>query len=161
MIESVQTSHLGGKNATVARQTAKKQYFVGIDPGVNTGVSLWDAKNKLLIVVETMTIHKAFKFVEICIENWGLANVHVRCEDARLRKWFGNAGREQLQGAGSIKRDSKIWDDYLADTKLTFEMVAPKANKTKLNAAQFLQITKYKGRTSEHARDATMLVFGM
>lgn len=39
-------------------------------------------------------------------------------------------------------------------------MVAPKRNVTKLTHESFVAITKWKGRTNEHKRDAAMLVFG-
>jgi hypothetical protein len=87
--------------------------------------------------------------------------IFVRFEDARLRKWFGNAGREKLQGAGSIKRDCVIWNDFLTRKQIPFEAVAPKNNKTKLSSKAFKEITKYEGKTSEHSRDAAMLVFGI
>lgn len=86
--------------------------------------------------------------------------IFVRIEDARKRTWFGNAGREQLQGAGSIKRDCKIWEDFLTDNNIPFELVAPKNNKTKINASVFKKITRWQVQTNEHSRDAAMLVFG-
>ena len=85
----------------------------------------------------------------------------VRIEDARQRRWLGNKGREALQGAGSIKRDATIWEDFLTDKKIPFEMVAPSRNSTKLSAEVFKRLTGWQGRTSEHSRDAAMLVFKM
>lgn len=41
-----------------------------------------------------------------------------------------------------------------------FEMVHPKDNRTKLSVQLFAKYTKYEARTSEHSRDAAMLVFG-
>lgn len=38
--------------------------------------------------------------------------------------------------------------------------IAPKHNTTKLSASQFKVLTGWQGRTSDHARDAAMLVFG-
>ena len=45
--------------------------------------------------------------------------------------------------------------------KLDFDMVAPKQQMgfTKLTSAAFRKLTHYDGTTSEHARDAAMLVF--
>jgi hypothetical protein len=40
-------------------------------------------------------------------------------------------------------------------------MVAPKNAITKMKAEYFRQLTGYKGKTSEHGRDAAMLVYGM
>ncbi len=64
------------------------------------------------------------------------------------------------QGAGSVKRDCKIWEDFLTDLDIPFEMVAPRKGMTKYSAAAFKKLTGYEGKTSEHARDAAMLVFG-
>ena len=64
------------------------------------------------------------------------------------------------QGAGSVKRDSQIWEDFLSDNGIRFEMRAPKNNTTKLSADVFKALTKWPKRTNSHERDAAMLVFG-
>mgnify|MGYP000536509049 CR=1 FL=1 len=136
------------------------KYIIGIDPGVNTGYAVWSRVTKTMLVCETMPIHKAMAKIEKAIELYDDKNMLlVKVEDARKRKWFGNAGREQLQGAGSIKRDCKIWEDFLTDLKIDFELVAPKNNKTKLDAKKFKEITKWEAQTNEHSRDAAMLVY--
>lgn len=137
-----------------------KKIQIGIDPGVKTGIALWDAEQKAFIAIQTLKIHEAMRVVETAIQNNGKENIRVRFEDARLRSWFGNSGREQLQGAGSVKRDSKIWDEFLQDQGVEFQPVAPRANTTKTDQKQFQKITGYKERTSNHARDAALLVFG-
>ena len=68
--------------------------------------------------------------------------------------------RKKLQGVGSVKRDASIWEAYLTDLGVWFEMVAPKRNLTKITHETFVNMTKWKGRTNEHKRDAAMLVFG-
>ena len=84
-----------------------------------------------------------------------------RFEDARLRKWIPQIkGKEVLQGVGSVKRDAGIWEDFLRDLGVPFEMVAPKNNITKLSADSFRKITGWQSKTNEHSRDAAMLVFG-
>jgi hypothetical protein len=88
------------------------------------------------------------------------SKMFVRLEDARKRTWFGKADREQLQGAGSIKRDCQIWEEFFVYHGIAYELVAPKNNKTKLNSEAFLKITGWKDETSVHGRDAAMLVFG-
>jgi hypothetical protein len=139
---------------------SKYIFIIGIDPGVETGVCVWLPDSKQITYLNSMKIHEAMKLV------WKhryvpCNQIMVRVEDARKRKWFGKSGREQLQGAGSIKRDAKIWEDYLTDMGVDFEMVAPKNNKTKLTAALFKNVTGYGHRTNEHSRDAAMLVYGM
>lgn len=146
------------KSISLPKLKAKAHYtyIIGIDPGVNTGFAIWDNTSKDLITVASGLIHQQMDNVRQLHERM---SVFVRVEDARQRKWFGNAGREQLQGAGSIKRDCKIWEDFLKDLKIDFEMVPPKNNKTKLDAIGFKLITHWVSETNEHSRDAAMLVF--
>ena len=138
-------------------KTAK--LIIGIDTGVKTGFAIWDKTRRCLDRVETMKIHEAMNTVR-ALSMFEDTVLLVRVEDARQRKWFGKAGKEQLQGAGSIKRDATIWEDFLKDYEIPFEMVAPKNNKTKLTDEAFKKLTKWDKRTSVHSRDAAMLVFG-
>jgi hypothetical protein len=133
----------------------KKMTFIGIDTGKHTGIAVY---RHGFISIETTFIHNAMEAV-LALHLGG--EVFVRVEDARLRKWLGNKGREALQGAGSIKRDASIWEDFLTDKGIPFEMVAPRNNATKLSAETFRNITGWQGRTSEHSRDAAMLVYKM
>ena len=133
--------------------------LIGIDTGTHTGVAIYETISKRIERLETLPIHKAMALVlATALENPN--NTHVYFEDARLRKWFGRSGREQLQGAGSVKRDCAIWEDYLTDYKIPFTAIAPKNNATKLTADYFAKVTGWTARSSGHARDAAMLVFG-
>lgn len=135
------------------------RYVLGIDCGVNTGFALWDCTEKKLIVVKTYSAHEAWSAVRHLTHVYGKDAVFIRFEDARLRKWFGDAGREQLQGAGSIKRDSTLWEDFCKIEGIAYEAVAPKRNKTKTTAEYFKRVTGWQKATNEHSRDAGMMVF--
>lgn len=139
----------------------KRNYkiLIGIDSGVNTGIAIYVCGSRQLHSAASTTIHEAMEQVRYWNKCYP-GGVLVRVEDARKRTWFGKATKEVLQGAGSIKRDAKIWDDFLRDLKVDYEMVAPKNNKTKLSASVFAKLTGFKGSTNEHSRDASMLVFG-
>ena len=137
-----------------------QQYFIGIDPGKNTGMAVYDKKEKRLLSVESVAIHVCFQKVILFVKKYGRSNVFIRIEDARLRTWFGDSGPEKWKGAGSIMRDCTIWEDFLKDLGASFELVAPRRNKTKTDASFFKKATGWIGRTNEHARDAAMLVYG-
>lgn len=136
---------------------------IGIDPGKHTGIAVWDTEVQDFIRVDTMSLHKALLFV---YEFQTLRDdLRVYFEDARKRKWLpkdatSSEYRGHLMGAGSVKRDSVIWQDALTDWGIPFEMVPPRAGATKWDADTFARITGYKGRTSNHARDAALLVYG-
>lgn len=143
--------------------------MIGIDTGVKTGFSLAidykDGKGGKLKDVSTLSITKAMEKVRLSIEKWGIENVKLYIEDARKRTWFGEADQRQLksgagvrEGVGSVKRDAKIWEDWCKEEKYLYEMIHPAANLTKYDAVKFKKYTKWEGRTSEHGRDAAMLV---
>lgn len=133
--------------------------LVGIDVGTHTGVCIYDSRKGTIEELFTLKLHQALERID-ALNKSEQGELIVYFEDARLRKWFGNTGRERLKGAGSVERDSTIWEEFLTDKKIQFYRVAPKHNNTKLSAEQFKMLTGYSGRCSEHARDATMLVFG-
>lgn len=133
---------------------------IGIDPGTYTGIAVFDTDAKTLRGVETLPIHKAMHrvldYVTILYEGY---NIHIRVEDARKRKWYGKNSHKKLQGAGSIKRDCQIWEDFLKDYQIPYDMPAPGKSPTKIRADYFKILTGYDGQTSKHSRDAAMLVF--
>jgi hypothetical protein len=143
----------------LTRIHTKYNYIIGIDCGVQTGFCVYGVKEKAIMEIDTRKIHEVMWVVAKWKEYHG-KNILVRVEDARKRKWFGSSDREKLQGAGSVKRDAKIWEDFLFAIEVDFEMVEPKNNKTKLDRKKFKMFTGYDGVTTEHARDAAMLVYG-
>lgn len=140
--------------------------YVGIDTGVHTGYAVYDSRIQQLTAVGTDKIHNVMQLVSGLKDVAGEKgdNILVRVEDARKRTWYGfhtaKQDRARLQGAGSVKRDAQIWEDFLTDLCVDFEMVAPKNNATKLTAESFRKLTGWTGKTNEHGRDAAMLVFG-
>lgn len=132
---------------------------IGIDPGTRTGLAAWDDREKRFLEISTLMIHEAMERVKAYLPAPEGCRIYV--EDARLRKWYGKKGRESLQGAGSIKRDSAIWDDYLKALGADYRMLPPQVGGTKIWDLPFKNLTGWTGkRTSEHARDAAMIVYG-
>ncbi len=135
------------------------KYYIGIDSGVNTGFALYCKTQGKLWFVETLQLHRAmFK-----VWRWHRAHpgaIFVRVEDARQATHGRQNDIHKAQGAGSVKRDATVWEDFLTDIGVAFEMVRPKKALTKLNSATFKHVTKFTGTTTEHGRDAGMLVYG-
>jgi hypothetical protein len=144
------------------------KYYIGIDTGTNTGFAVWNKADRKFVEICTVAIHEAFEKVLSYHHLYG-DDLFVRFEDARLRTWFGRkvngkwveGSVAQLQGAGSIKRDCNIWDDFLKDKKIHYASTAPKLGLTKMDPDRFKLFTGWKEKTSDHARDAAMLVFGI
>lgn len=136
---------------------------VGIDCGVKTGFAV--AENGVLTRVETFTITQAMD--EVKVLHAQDPDLVVRIEDARKRTWFGSTDARQAksgagvrEGVGSVKRDCSIWEQFCIEQGIKYELVHPAANMTKTKSDYFKRITGWLGRTSEHGRDAGMLVHG-
>ena len=139
------------------------RFSIGIDTGRDTGFAVWDGSS--FIELDTRPIHRALFAVQDYAQCYGSNMVTVYIEDARLRKWIPreksySEAKGRAMGAGSVKRDASVWEDFCRDFGIRLVLVPPKYNTTKLAPQVFARITGYKGRTSGHARDAAMLVFG-
>ena len=132
--------------------------WIGIDPGTHTGIAVWDSKQEAFTAIHTLPIHKALAFV--LNEFYTNKEVEVLFEDARLRKWYGEQTNAKIQGAGSIKRDCTIWEEFLTDYKIPFHAIAPHKGMTKMNEEYFKMVAHWDKKTSNHARDAALLVLG-
>lgn len=141
--------------------------WVGLDPGLETGMAVWDGASRSFLEVATLPLWQALERVGTwavqCKEQG--APLVVVFEDARKRTWFprekSNAEyRGRLMGAGAAKRDAKIWEEYLTAHEIAFEARKPQPGMTKWDADYWMRITGWTGRTSNHARDAALLVFG-
>lgn len=141
--------------------------YIGIDPGENTGVAI--VRDGVLAECHTLPIYKAMDLVKkeyhAAYDGVYQPRFLVVFEDARLRKWFprernNSEYRGRLMGAGAAKRDARIWEEFLSDNSIPFERHKPEPGRTKWNEDYWKRVTGYTGRTSEHARDASLLVFG-
>ena len=142
-------------------------FYIGIDTGTHTGLAIWDGALRRFVSIETLPLYEAIFTVQKCVEDAKRTGrrVMVIFEDARQRKWIpaernNSEYRGKLMGAGAVKRDAAIWEEYLTGCKIPFEKRAPAKGLTKLSPDRFETLTGWTGRTSNHARDAALLVFG-
>lgn len=136
--------------------------YCGIDTGTHTGFAVWDSELRMFRSLETIPLHRAlFRVAELAKDN----DVCVIIEDARQRKWLPqernvSESRGRLMGAGSVKRDAVIWEEFCKDYGIKYRMQSPQRGLTKWSKESFKAVTGWTGRTSKHARDAALLVFG-
>lgn len=136
--------------------------FIGIDPGTKTGLAVWDSEKREFIAVRTTRILEA---IWLCQEILRRVCPHIIFEDARKRRYLPREKnlseyRGKLMGAGSVKRDCEIWEEFCQGYNIPYTAVPPRKGLTKWDAETFKRMTGWKGRTSNHARDAALLVWG-
>lgn len=148
-------------------QKMQNKIIIGIDPGTKTGFSVKDLKTGEFLQIETLSIVAAMAEVKIYLDRYGRDKVYLVFEDARKRRWINDSHMNESrkkglrQGAGSIKRDCNIWEEFCDYNDIQFVAPAPAKGRTKHTAEYFQRLTGWKSRTSEHARDAAMLIWGI
>lgn len=136
---------------------------VGIDPGMHTGLAVWDTSRRQFLDIRCSGIVSAMDYLsELSVRHEiGL----VVFEDARQRKWIPRERdiaqvKGRAMGAGSVKRDCSIWEEWCKARGVQYIATRPRSGLTKLTDAYFRCLTGYDRRTNDHGRDAAMLVFG-
>lgn len=133
----------------------KPKRLIGIDPGTNTGLAIWDFKK--LTSLQTTTEFEAMETIK-AMQIAGF-EIFVIFEDARQRKWFGKDAAAKAQGAGAVKSSCAKWEVFLKSNKIPFRAQPPIKGGTKLNKNYFELATGWAGKSSEHSRDAAWMVF--
>lgn len=131
--------------------------YIGIDPGTMTGIAtIIDGKYSQ---ITQTNIIRAMDMVRIThqLEIWDIC-LHV--ENPSYRKYFGSTGREKLQGAGSIKRDYKIWVEFAQEYGIRIFPVSPAEIGSQFdNEVVFHAATGYTKKCGKHARDAAKIIY--
>lgn len=154
---------------------------IGIDPGLNTGVAVWDRINKRFIEIRTTDFFGAISDIKRHISNWGLLNVNVYIEAPQListtfdKRIKGKSQPQKLkisQNVGMNKKESMLLDKFCQNKNIAHFMIKP-TSKTSgksllknapvgmTQKAYFNKITGWDCQSSEHSRDAAMLVYGL
>ena len=99
--------------------------FIGIDPGVNTGLAVWDTEKRALRFVDTLSILEAMSYIKTFREVIS-PDCRIVFEDARKRQWLPRERnlseyRGKLMGAGSVKRDCEIWEEFCKRVGVPFD----------------------------------------
>lgn len=145
--------------------------FIGIDPGVKSGLAIWDAKLGRITFLKSVSffeaLHKLLIFSEECkkenhhfaviIENpKGISGMYGRHD-----KYVGNVRTTIAQSVGSNKRDSALIFEFCQLHSFPCYLITPgKHSLTKLSAEEFRSRFKWEGAGDQHARDAAGLVIG-
>ncbi len=136
---------------------------VGIDPGMNTGLAVWDTSHRQFLDIRCSGIVDAMRYL-LALQGENKIGLIV-FEDARKRKWIPREKnlsefRGRAMGAGSVKRDCSIWEEFCTALAIPFVCPPPRPGMTKWTDENFRRITGYDRRTNQHGRDAALLVFG-
>lgn len=147
--------------------------FIGIDPGVETGFAIWNSTLKEFRLIETLTFWGVIKELEACIKIdkfYGVTrDLTIVLEDPNLNKpvWLrpGQDARKHVkiaQDVGKNKRDAHLLHEWCIAHGFVVKLIQPSGKgMSKMKPEAFKNLTGWNHRTSQHGRDAAMMVFGM
>ena len=152
-----------------------EKLYIGIDPGVKTGWAVYDPLRVKDRIIEICTkdfmqvlsivhgIKKGFHWISrdyrptFYIENPGLNKPTFPRNVSR------KAMEKISRNVGANSREAELLIGGIRDYGFTVIECRPKKNKLsrgKMKAKEFQRLTGYEGRTSQHGRDAALLVWG-
>lgn len=136
------------------------KYYIGIDPGRNTGICIYSIKTKTIINLELRDFWGAVQIID------QLSNDAVFIiEDPQLNKPVFNRGLKVnsnlkvAQDVGRNKEQAYLLIEYMKMKNITFKQVRPSVEKW--DHKYFVKLTKWQGTSNEHVRDAARLVWGL
>lgn len=141
-----------------------KRYCIGVDPGRNTGVAVYDRQTDDIILARTVGFWALFREV---LSHYPPDQADVIVEDARLNKPTfakendaGDRKREKIsRNVGSVQAESRLIIEGLRLMGYNVKAIRPLGEKWDARTVE--RITGYSGRISEHARDAIRFCYGV
>lgn len=131
--------------------------IIGLDPGKFTGVAIFT--NGALTELRTTTPHGVAALLD------EIQPDRVVFEDSRLTRATWSRGvspaaiRKIARNVGQIDAWCSQLVELCAARGIVAHGISPKGKGAKLNAAQFMKLTGYAGRSNEHERDSAMVAY--
>ena len=131
--------------------------IMGVDPGSNTGIALFEGGK--LTTLQTIEPHQLVEVIET------VSPSRVVFEDSRLisptwKRGVSNAAQLKIaRDVGQIDAWCRLIVATCARLQIPAHGISPKQKGAKLDAAQFTALTGWEGRSNEHTRDAAALAW--
>lgn len=157
-------------------------FLVGLDPGKSTGFCLYNKTRKRIVKLCTLDFWQVFDVIELVFTSYNIAGeggrkeaplyhnkIEFVIENSSLNKpTFAKAGdgkelsRQKIsRNVGMNQRESVLLIQGIRRLGYEVKEVTPSkksAYKGKITVPMFKAMTGWKGTSSQHARDAAMLV---
>lgn len=132
--------------------------LIGIDPGTHNGVGV--KRDYGLEQVLTLKTWELLQWLGRTHAVHG-SDMHVFIEDPNTWVTYGSkeSAASRAQGAGSVKRSFQVVVEYMEDHGIHFTRTRLQGNLKKMKKDYFNKLTGWKGQSTEHSRDGSMIVF--
>lgn len=135
---------------------------IGIDPGVHTGVAVYNCTIQSFLHISSTNIVEAQAIVQQYAQEAD-NDVVIILEDPRLiRRRANMTSALRMRGVGSVMRDASMWCEWARHNNIPlYRKGLGITAKGRQGAEMFKQLTGITRRTNSHERDAAMIALHM
>ncbi len=128
--------------------------IIGIDPGTNTAIAVYDKTHKKITDVFMTDFWGAYSYIKYSLDGSDIRQINIEVSSCK-KNWQGRDGA--AVDVGGIVRESNLLADGLEKLGHKVIRVHPTG---KVDAKYIKNLTGWRERTNEHKRDAIMLCWG-
>ena len=132
---------------------------IGIDPGVNTGIAVYEDGS--LVHLETIQPMD----YPILFSSYGIEPLFICFEDSRLQShvWIPSQSKGVAANIsrkiGMVDGFCYMLEQFCFQHGIAFFKVSPKQKGIKIDAELFKKLTRWDKRSNQHERDAAMIAW--
>ena len=133
---------------------------MGIDPGADTGIAVWDTERKQLIALVTIKSCLAGEMAVTLAQIHRPGEILVEKPRGTIYPRRGQGTLQMLKIARNVGQCQALADEIqrvLEKEGFRARTVTPLEGGTKWNAAMFKREFSYTGKSSSHSRDAAVI----
>jgi hypothetical protein len=131
---------------------------IGIDPGTDTGVAIYNPATKSLEMCESTGFWGAIDLISANRDAMVIIELPNTSHVWHTGAVSQAAKNKTASNVGKVLREAELLIEFCKLNGISCRSIPPKG---KVNAKVFKMVTGWKGMTNEHARDAGMLCFGV
>ncbi len=132
---------------------------IGIDPGVNTGMAVYEDGE--LALLHTVQPHQ----IPLLLSQYQIEPLFVAFEDSRLQShvWLPSQSKgvaaNIARKVGMVDAWCYLIERVCEEYDIAYMRVSPKAKGVKVDAELFKKVVRWNGRSNQHERDAAMVAW--
>jgi hypothetical protein len=133
---------------------------IGIDPGSDTGIAVWNTEKKSILALVTIKSPLAAEMAVTLAQVHSAGEVLIEKPGPAIYRRPGQSQLSMLKIARNVGQCQELAEEiFRALVKAGFNArtVPPMKGGTKWNAALFGREFSYKGKSSSHSRDAAVI----
>ena len=137
-------------------------YTIGIDPGKNTGIAVYDREEKRISILKTTDFWGVINLINSNFPPRAVNILFIELPETKHVWHKGASSRAAIErtgvNIGSCIREAELLTKWAIGNGYRVLNCKPRG---KVDSKRFSKLTGWTGRTNQHERDAGMMAFGV